>query len=153
MTRILFCHNAADRLQAAVTWLTQASRDADANDRYTIYAPDRQIAERLDHLLWTMPPTGFLPHCSARSRLAPETPILIATTASELGGNVQNAQTDRNSLLNLGDELPPEFERFTQLIEIISREENIRLPARERARYYRDQGHDIQYLDLQKAPL
>lgn len=146
MTKVLFCHNAADRLQAAVAWLEQTGRD---DDRHIIvYAPDRRIAERLDQLLWSMSPTGFLPHCSARSHLAPETPILIAATASELGNGAQT-----NRLLNLGDELPPEFERFTQLVEIVSQEENVRLPARERARHYRDQGHDIQYLDLQKTPL
>ncbi|MBV2235534.1 MAG: DNA polymerase III subunit chi [Sterolibacterium sp.] len=148
MTQVLFLHNAADRLHAAAAWLRQAC-DA-GNLPIAIYSPDHQFAERLDLLLWTTPATSFLPHCRAHSPLATETPVTIATTADELSGL---GPLHGNTLLNLADELPPEFTRFTQLVEIISQEAATRLPARERARHYRDQGHTIEYIDLQKSPL
>lgn len=146
MTKVLFCHGAADRLQAAAAWLWQTV--GDGRSGAVIYAPDDRIAERIDQLLWVNPPTGFLPHCRARSPLAAETPLLIAETADEIDGIIRD-----EILLNLGNELPPGFGRFANLVEIISQEDNVRLPGRERAKFYRDRGYDIQYRDLQKDPL
>lgn len=149
MAHVLFCHNAADRLQAAANWLEQTYLSGTMDgQQIVIYAPERPLAERLNHLLWSTPPTGFLPHCLAQSPLAAETPLVIATTAEEVG---RMAQTER--LLNLSDEFPPGFERFAQLIEIVSQEASVRQPARERARHYRDQGHDLEYRDLLQTPL
>ena len=147
MTRVLFCHAAADRLQAAAAWLWQAATPGGAAGA-VIYAPDGRLTERLDQMLWTNPATGFLPHCRARSPLAAETPILIAGTAEELDQIAQDGV-----LLNLSDDLPPGFGRFAQLVEIISQDDGVRLPGRERAKFYRDRGYDIQYRDLQKEPL
>lgn len=148
MTRVLICHNATDRLQAAAIWLAQESVWNDADITTTIYIADPHQADQLDQLLWSHPPTGFLPHCRARSPLATETPILIAETPEELGHLPRSVR-----LLNLNDTLPPGFEHYASLIEIISQEESVRRPGRERARHYRDHGHDIQYRDLQKEPL
>lgn len=146
MTKVLFCHGAPDRLQAAAAWLWQTAGGGATSA--VIYAPDGRIAERLDQLLWVSPPTGFLPHCRARSPLAAETPILIAETTAEVDSVAQD-----ELLLNLGNELPPGFGRFANLVEIISQEDSVRLPGRERAKFYRDRGYDIQYRDLQKDPL
>ena len=145
MTKVLFCHGAADRLQAAAAWLWQAAADRSAAPVTIVYAPDARQAERFDQLLWTTPATGFLPHCRVDSPLAGETPLLIARDLEQV------AQHDR--LINLSDELPPGFSRFEHLVEIISQEDSIRLPARERVKFYRDRGYDIQYRDLQKEPL
>ncbi len=148
MARILICHNASDRIHAAALWLAQESVWNEAEITTSILISDPQQANQLDQFLWSHPPTGFLPHCRASSPLATETPLIIAESIDELK---QRPRTTR--LLNLNDTLPPDFEHYVSLIEIISQEEHIRQPARERARYYRDHGHDIQYRDLQKEPL
>ena len=156
MTRILFCHNATDRLQAAAAWLvqqyteqhTEAIESTDAR-HFVVYVPQPHMAQRLDQLLWTNPPTGFVPHCSLESPLADETPIVLTSTADSLDKLKNPAQ---RTLLNLADELQPAFLHFASLIEIVSREDSVRLPARERARHYLDQGHSVQYLDLQNSP-
>ncbi len=148
MTKILFCHDAADRLQAAAAWLWQTAAQGGGVPRAVIYAPDSSFAERFDQLLWASPPTGFLPHCRANSPLAAETPIIIAGTDNELDQISQDGV-----LLNLSNELPPGFGRFAKLVEIISKDDNVRLPGRERARFYRDRGYETQYRDLQKDPL
>lgn len=144
MTKVLFCHGAADRLQAAAAWLMQF-RAQKIPAVALIYAPNAKVAERFDHLLWAQPATSFLPHCRADSPLAAETPILIASNLDSL------PQEER--LLNLSDELPPGFSRFENLVEIISQDDAVRLPARDRVKFYRDRGYDIEFRDLDKDPL
>ena len=148
MTKVLFCHGAPDRLHAAAAWLMQFSlqrKPAGAGAAALVYAPEKEIAERFDRLLWTQSATGFLPHCRADSPLAAETPILITGTL--------DAMPQQEQLLNLSNELPPGFSRFENLVEVISDEDAVRLPARERVKFYRDRGYEIQFRDLHKEPL
>ncbi|MBI3523309.1 MAG: DNA polymerase III subunit chi [Betaproteobacteria bacterium] len=144
MTKVLFCHGAADRLQAAAAWLMQLSA-LNPPAAALVYASDAGVAERVDRLLWTQPATGFLAHCRADSPLAPQTPILIASRLDDL--------PQEKRLLNLSDELPPGFSRFENLVEIVSQDDAVRLPARERVKFYRDRGYDIEFRDLDKTPL
>lgn len=140
MTRILFCHNATDRLHAGAAWLWQ-----NRPETAVVYATDPEISRRIDQLLWSAPATGFLPHCHANAPLAGETPLLIADRLEDL--------PHQHVLLNLCDELPSCFSRFEHLIEIVSTDDRVRLPARERAKFYRDRGYDIVFRDLGKEPL
>jgi len=130
MTSILFLSNASNRLHAAAAWLAAAWQERKA---VLVFAPERDVAERLDHLLWTQHATGFLPHCRADSPLAAETPILIAD-------NLDRLPQDR-CLLNLSNEVPPGFSRFEQLVEIVSIDDRDRVPARDRFRFYRERGY------------
>ncbi len=148
MTKILFCHGASDRLQAVASWLLQLGdrcRQSPENLSTLVYVPDRNSTERLDQLLWTHSALSFLPHCQSNSPLAGETPVLLT-------GNLQKIPQEER-LLNLSNELPEGFGRFTQVIEIISQDDAVRLPARDRAKFYRDRGYDVEYRDLQKDPL
>ena len=140
MTKVLFCHNTPDRLQASVAWLWQ-NRPESA----VVYVTDLEIARRLDQMLWTTPATGFLAHCRADSPLANETPLLIADQLEQL--------PHQDLLLNLCNDLPPNFSRFAHLIEIVSTDDHVRLPARDRVKFYRDRGYDIEFRDLGKEPL
>ncbi len=145
MTKVLFCHGAQDRLQAAAAWLIHAGGSQQTTPKTVIYAPNARIADRFDQMLWTHPATGFLPHCHTSSPLAAETPVLIAN-------NLDQLPHDHN-LLNLSDEMPQGFSRFENLIEIISVDDVVRSSARDRVKHYRDRGYEIQYRDLQKEPL
>ena len=145
MTKVLFCHGAPERLQAAAAWLALLAAPGQSLQATLVYAPDREVADRIDRMLWTHPATGFLPHCRIDSPLAGETPVLIATS---LDNTPQHQR-----LLNLSNELPPAFSRFENLVEIISVDDTVRLPARDRVKFYRDRGYDIQFRDLQKEPL
>jgi DNA polymerase-3 subunit chi len=140
VTEIFFYHGARDRLQAAAAWLLKT---AEQRKPVLIYAPDDEMADRLDRLLWLQPPTGFLPHCRAESPLVGETPIVIARNFDALPTLPQDER-----LLNLADEVPPGFARFQTLVEIVSGEDAVRLPARERFRFYRERGYSIQSEDL-----
>lgn len=148
MTKVLFCHGAPDRLQAAARWLMRSvlTKDSSTPDKATIvYMPETDMAEQFDRLLWMHPATGFLPHCMAESHLAGETPILISSTLDTM--------PHHGKLLNLSNELPPGFSRFENLVEIVSEDDTVRLPARERVKFYRDRGYDIQFRDLNKEPM
>lgn len=130
MTKVLFLHGASDRLAAAARWLSEASV---ARRTVLVYAPREETAERLDRLLWTQAATSFVAHARANSPLAAESPIVIA-------GDIGVLPHDQ-VLLNLGDEVPPNFARFEELIEVVSDEDDVRLPARERFKFYRERGY------------
>ncbi len=137
MTRIQFLHSAPDRLAAAAEWLRLAWQ---RRQPVLVYIPRADEADRLDRLLWTQPATGFVPHCSVGSSLATETPILFAR-------NLDQVPHD-GCLVNLGDELPPGFSRFEELVEIVSTADADRLPARERFRFYRERGYALDTRDI-----
>ena len=137
MTRIFFYHNAADRISAATALIGKAFAQKKA---LLIYAPDREVAGALDRQLWLQPPTGFVPHVRINSPLANETPVLITDTLDVLPQNER--------LINLATEIPPGFSRFTSVIEVVGRGEDERLAGRERVRFYKDRGYEIQYFDL-----
>ena len=141
MTKVFFYHGAKDRLQAAAAWLQQAYLKRQA---VLVYAPDAAIAERLDRLLWTTPATGFLPHCRADAPLAAQTPLLITGSLDTL------PQEER--LLNLSNDVPPGFSRFSELVEIVSGAEEDRLPARDRFKFYRDRGYDLESQKFDQEP-
>jgi len=142
MTKIFFYHGAQDRLQAAAAWLAQAHARRQA---VLVYAPDAALADKLDRLLWTNPATAFLPHCRADAPLAGETPLLIAASLDTL--------PQEECLLNLSDEVPPGFSRFSQLVEIVSNAEADRLPARTRFKFYRDRGYAMENEKFVQEPL
>ena len=140
MTSIDFYFNADDRLQVACRLAGKATKQG---SRLLIYAPDAEVAARIDKLLWTWPQTGFVPHCAAHSPLAPETPVLI--------GAGEDAPDGCDVLLNLGTDCPPHFERFRRLLEVISTEEEEKTKGRGRYRFYQERGYKISSHDLARA--
>ncbi len=132
MTKICFYHGAEDRLQAAVAWLAQACA---RRQPVLIYAPDPRTAESIDRLLWTQTATSFLPHCRADAPLAAQTPLIITEDLESI--------PQEGCLLNLGDQVPPGFSRFAEVIEIVSNAQQDKEPARDRYKFYRDRGYPL----------
>ena len=137
MTSIDFYFNAADRLQVACRLAGKALAQ---KQRLLVYAPEPETASRIDKMLWTWPAIGFVPHCPAHDRLAPETPVLIASGEETPPGC--------ELMLNLGAECPPHFERFARLLEVVSAEPEDRKAARARYRFYQERGYPIASHDL-----
>jgi DNA polymerase III subunit chi len=140
MTSIDFYFNADDRLQVACRLAAKALKQG---SRMLIYAPDADIAGRLDTLLWTWPATGFVPHCRAQAPLAAETPVLIASGEETPQGC--------ELLLNLGIECPPHFERFARLLEVVAVNDEEKASGRSRYRFYKERGYPIASHDLAQA--
>ncbi len=137
MTRIDFYTRVDDKYRFACKLCAKAVA---SRMRVNVFTPDEAATERLDKLLWTLPATGFVPHCRADYPLAAETPILI-----------HHAPVDflhDDILLNLNDAWPPFFGRFHRLIEIVSTDEADVQQARERFRFYRDRGYELTTHDM-----
>lgn len=143
MTKVHFLHNAQDRLEAATGWLSRAWSQ---RLPVLVYAPNPQVADQVDQLLWVQPATGFTPHCRLESPLAAETPILIASVLDALGPLPQEGR-----MLNLSDEVPPGFARFEKLFEVVGQQDDERNAARKRAKFYKDRGYDVEFHDLSRA--
>lgn len=138
MTSIDFYFNAPDRLQVACRLAGKAMKQ---NQRVLIYAPQAELAARIDKMLWTWPATGFVPHCAVHAPLARETPVLIASGDETPEGC--------EILLNLDADCPPHFERFPRLLEVI--DEAGREAGRSRYRFYKERGYHIANHDLAQA--
>ncbi len=136
-TEIHFYHNTPDRLAAACRI---AARAFVGGRRLAVRIPDEAQRRRFDQLLWTFEPGSFVPHVAVDSPLAAETPIVFGGSGSSWPhGDV---------LLNLGDDLPPDFQRFAMLLEVVSTDDDARQAARMRWKHYRGCGiepvpHDL----------
>jgi DNA polymerase-3 subunit chi len=137
MTEIDFYFHVKDRLRTACTLSAKAYA---RGLRVLAFCPDREAGQKFSRMLWTLPATGFVPHCAADDRLAALTPVIIDSSG-------ENPAHD-DVLLNLHHELPSFFGRFRRLIEIVSIDEQDRHRARERFRFYRDRGYEIRSHDL-----
>jgi DNA polymerase III subunit chi len=132
VTRIDFYTSVPDKLQTACRI---ASKVYSLGHKIVIFCPDAEVANRIDRLLWTHPPTGFVPHCITGNALAAVTPVVI-----DFRGDTPPHD---EVLVNLTAQWPPLFSRFQRLVEIVSVEDEDRQLARERFKFYRDRGYEI----------
>ena len=137
MTQVFFYHGASDKIAAACALINGAWTK---RKPILVYAPEKSIADSVDRMLWTRDQLSFVPHCRADSPLAAETPILIADKLEHI------AQDER--LMNLSNEIPAGYQRFQSLIEVVGQDEDERLAARERVHFYKEQGCEVRYFDL-----
>lgn len=143
VTSIDFYFNAEDRLQVACRL---AGKALSQKKRMLVYAPEAELASRIDRMLWTWPAIGFVPHCAAHEPLAPDTPVLIG------GEEVWSAQPPGcDVILNLSAGCPAHFERFDRLLEVIGSGDEERQAGRERYRFYLDRGYKIANHDLSRT--
>jgi DNA polymerase-3 subunit chi len=140
VTKIFFYHGMSDRLSYAARLINGAWAQ---KKPLIIYAPERAMAMQLDNMLWVQNSIGFIPHCMGDSPLAAETPVVIARNEEELSRSTQDQR-----LLNLSDELPPGFARFESLVEVVSQDDPVRDSGRERVKFYRERGYEVQFKDI-----
>ena len=127
---------------AAAAWLHLAwsKRQDSAAQQVVVLVPAAEQADRLDKQLWLQPAGSFVPHCRVDSPLAGETPIIVSGSLASLGAHQQ--------LLNLSDDVPPEFSRFEELVEIVTQAGPDKLHARERFKFYRERGYELHNQDI-----
>ena len=139
MTEIIFYTFADNPLDVA---RRVASKAHGQGKQVMIYAPDSQVADSIDRLLWTAPALGFVPHCRDTDELAAETPVLIGTNPDAL--------RSADVMINLHHEQPPAFARFERLVEIIDQTDAGREQGRERYRFYQARGYALQSHDMRQ---
>lgn len=101
--------------------------------------------EAFDDLLWTWADRSFVPHHRAGDGVpgpdgAPAPVVMADDDAADSG--------DGDVVVNLAQSVPPRFDRFARIAEVIDADEARRRCGRERYRMYREQGiepttHDI----------
>ena len=134
MTQIDFYFHVENKLRTACALSAKACTHG---LRVLAFCPDAQGAQHISRMLWTTPAISFIPHCTPDDRLAAVTPVIVDHDGADL--------LHDQVLLNLRAEWPPFFSRFQRLIEIVSLDEEDRRLARERYKFYRDRGYEIQH--------
>jgi DNA polymerase III subunit chi len=138
MTAIEFHFNVPDKLLYGCRLLRKACR---SGARVVVTGPEAQLAE-LDSLLWSFSATDFVPHArhGADEKLVKNSPVLLVESPSQC--------TEHDVLVNLGESVPAEFERFTRFIELVSREADDRAIGRSRWKHYAARGYNLERRDL-----
>ena len=101
--------------------------------RVHVHAPDSATADEVDRLLWVYKQGGFIGH----ERIGASKDPGLATV---LIGPGEPLPSHRDVLLNLADDVPPFFEGFERVLEIVHGDSGARERSRKRFKAYRDRG-------------
>ncbi|WP_051279672.1 DNA polymerase III subunit chi [Chitinilyticum aquatile] len=112
------------------------------NLRISVLAASQHDAHELDRLLWSVPQTGFLPHCAADDPRAADTPVIVDHRAALLPANPVVFNWSGAAITP-----PAGCER---LIEIVDRDDDERIRARARWMDYKSAGLTPRAIDLQE---
>lgn len=104
-----------------------------------VHCPDSMTARRLDDLLWTFNDTSFIPHgLHTDAPLNTQSPYIII-------GYEHEPQHNCDYLINLANDMPAFFSRFLRMAEILDQTPEILQKGRERYKFYRNRGYNLEY--------
>lgn len=138
MTRIdFYILENASTPQAAELFICRLAEKAFNRD-HSIYinTPSAETAENLDNLLWTFREGSFIPHRLHHQPHPAACPVII--------GYDHEPQQLAELMINHSQAIPSFFSRFDRVAEIVSGDEEARNQARERFRFYRDRGYELE---------
>lgn len=102
-------------------------------NRVHLHCGDAAEAEAIDTLLWTFRDRAFVPHARALAeRAAVDEPVVV--------GHLEPAAEPRDVLINLAPSVPPWFQSFARVAEVVSEDPVVKAAGRERFRVYRASG-------------
>lgn len=116
-----------------------AEKAVDQNYEVLINASSESESLRLDELLWTFSQGSFLPH-----RLLGDPGKAVEGEHVLIGCGQEPGEDHTDVLINLAPAVPPFFSRFERVAEIVSAGDENKSAGRERFRYYRDRGYELQ---------
>ena len=99
-------------------------------------------AQRLDVTLWTFKDESFLPHDIYHLINNSKAPIQIGYTSQISEG--------MNVLINLTEMVPPNFEQFERIADIVDDTHRGREAGRTRYRFYRDRNYVLRVHDINR---
>jgi DNA polymerase III subunit chi len=137
MTRIDFYFNVSNKQTLIIDLVTSA---LSKHRQVTIFEDDEDKANTVSNDLWYIAPESFLPSTLAFDNLAKDTPVVVQWH--------ENLSYQDDMLINLTAKEPIFFSRFTQLVEIVTDDEQDKKLARARYKFYRDRGYEIKNIDL-----
>jgi DNA polymerase III subunit chi len=136
VTEISFYFNVASRNAYACRLLRRAQRE---RMPLAVVGP-APVLEEIDRELWTFAAPEFLAHHWIHDAAA--VPDALHATTIWLGERPIEAPL-HGGLLNLGSALPPAFETFERVFEVVSLDDADRHAARERWKAYARRGYPI----------
>ncbi len=104
-----------------------------------ILVESEEAAQRLDDLLWTFDQSSFLPHVRQRREGA-----IVDTAPITVGHAPPGDLEQADVLVSLLRHVPDCAAGFKRVAELVDNEPADKRSARERFRYYRDMGFDIE---------
>lgn len=128
-------------------------------DVYLHTANEEHMAA-VDKLLWTFRPNSFLPHSSEigseisseNSGKESEDNSKNGDAASATGEILVACSGDprdhHDVLVNLTEETPECFSRFTRVAEVVMGTDEAKAKSRQRYKYYRDRGYPLEVHNL-----
>ncbi len=136
MTRIDFYFNVSNKPQLLAELVQGA-----LNKRrlVTVLVNNAEKASEISANLWQQDAKSFMPNVMVNDALAENTPIVIHWQ--------ENALLQDDMLINLTQTEPSYFSRFTQLVELVGEDEQDKLAARGRYKFYRDRGYEIKNIN------
>ena len=139
MTEVAFHFNVVDKLRYACLLLRKIQRQGVA----LVVTGEPQQLQALDQALWSLAPAEFLAHSTDASPPAVKRHSALALYAQPL------ATESQQLLVNLGQLIPPGYEQFERLIEIVSaHDQQDRAHARPRWKHYAQSGHPLVQHDI-----
>lgn len=140
MTRIDFHLNVTDSLQYTCRLVRKVHA---LGTKVVCYSRNASTLQTLDTLLWTFSAGDFLPHVQHGHEGLADTPIVLTHSADDVHHH--------DLLINLDDEWPPFFARFDRLVEIVNQDEQAKMQARQRYKFYKTRGYPLNTFDLEKT--
>ena len=136
MTEIAFHVKVPDKLGYSCLLLRKAYLTGAA----VTVTGEPDVLAALDRLLWSFSPSEFVPHC-----LADASASIIAATPILLTGSTEatDASLRQEVLVNLGQAVPAEFERFERLIEVVALASDDAAAGRGRWKHYAARGYAL----------
>ena len=139
MTEIAFHFGAPDKIGYVCRLLRKAVRQG---HRVTVYAEPDDLPV-LDANLWSVSPIDFVTHCRSNADAAIRDLSAVLLTSVE-----QPTPEIRPMLVNVSDSIPPAFDQYTRMVEVVSLDEADRAQARLRWKQYVQQGYSLIKHDL-----
>ena len=140
MTRIDFYLQQAPATASLDTLVCRLVEQAYRQGHRTyVLTADAASAARLDAFLWTYSGGSFVPHevyAGIDKPDAESPPVML--------GHGEPPPRWHDVLVTLGPEVPGCFSRFERVAEVVGVDEQDKIRARERFRFYRDRGYALE---------
>lgn len=145
MTRVDFYLLSASSGNAVMTACRLCEKAATAGLRIFVRTTDAGLADEIDGALWSFRQGGFVAHERLSGAVIdnPQPPVLIGAAAPP--------ETHRAILINMGGDVPAWFSSFDRVLEVVPEDPAQRAASRERFRFYKDRGYDINTFEQNTA--
>jgi DNA polymerase-3 subunit chi len=117
--------------------LTEKAVDQDYEVLINTQSDEESV--RLNDLLWTFSQGSFLPH-----RMIGDDGQTDQGEPISIGSGREPSDGRWDLLINLANDVPEFFGRFSRVAELVGPNESDKAAGRERFRYYRDRGYALQ---------